>query len=106
MCTKNTDFKMLLPSEILKTMTIIDELHKIRNTFTWPNVLPCDANIVIPIMSGLHVEEADDVEPFVDDDGGEETALAWCVYCEVQCMDAHGRPVANVGVAAVRPALQ
>lgn len=52
------------------------------------------------------MEEADDMEPLVDDDGGEEAALAWCVQSEVQSVDTHRGPVAYVSVAAVGSALK
>lgn len=47
------------------------------------------------------MEETDDVEPFVNDDGVGETTAAGGVAGQVQGMNAPCVPEANAGVAAV-----
>lgn len=46
-----------------------------------------DPHIVVPIVGGLHVEEAEHVVPLVDDDDGVEAALAGSVAGQVHGVD-------------------
>lgn len=41
-----------------------------KSILTWDNILEVNAHVVVPIVSGLHVEEAEDVQPLVYDNGG------------------------------------
>lgn len=47
------------------------------------------------------MEEADNMEPFVDDDGVVEAATAGSVESQVKGVDAPGVPVTNTGVATI-----
>ena len=85
---------------ILSSVLVFPPSFRFR-LLTWPDVLPQDANPVIPVVGGLHVEEADDVEPLVDDDGVVEATASGGVASQVQGVDAPCVPETNAGVAAV-----
>lgn len=69
-------------------------------------VLGGDSDVVVAVVGGLHVEEAEDVQELVHDGGVAEAALAGVVASQVQSVDAAGLEVPNTGVAAAAPTSQ
>lgn len=82
-------------------LSVSELINLIVSKLTPDNVLPVDPDIPVTVMSGLHVEETDDVEPLMDDYDRVEAAAAGNVTCYVEDVYTTLGPVAHVGVATV-----
>lgn len=80
---------------------------KLKNwaTHTWPNILLNNLHVLVSVVSGVHVKEAEDVHPLVNNGGVAEASDTGHVAGQIERVGASGFPEANMGEAATCSAL-
>lgn len=95
----NNDYIINMASTVVRKKTE-------ASTFLTPlDIFPLDANIAVPAVRRLHVEEAEDVEPLVNDGDHVEAAETRVGRSQVHSVDATVVPPAYASVTPIAATL-